>query len=211
MLVTRMKHILLVFLAVFLLELSWCGKATPPPTQQSELAMRVGAVLPEDWSLKESNGQIIISRRNPVRTHGCIGLDLSWTRYPELLREDVEKNGVTRDYNIRLRSVSKVDEAEYARLKESNSQIRVTKSTVIQDREFFEDGAMQSFDPRYRQLPDYYDKDSSVYVETTLHPWECIYPGEVARECESVLRALDSLFTKYPEARSRRVLSWMGQ
>lgn len=206
-----MKYILPVFLAVFLLELSWCGKATPPPTQQSELAMRVGAVLPQDWSLKESNGQIIISRRDPVRTHGCIGLDLSWVRYPQLLREDVEKNGVTRDYKIRLRTVSKIDLGEYARLKESNSQIKVTKGTVIQDREFFEHGAMKSFDPRYRQLPDYYDKDSSFNLETTLHPWECIYPGEVARECGSVLLALDSIFTKYPEATGRRSLSWLGQ
>lgn len=175
--------------------------------------MRVQSVLSQNWSLEESNGQIIISRRDPVRTHGCIGLDLSWTRRPELLREDVEKNGVTQDYKIRLRSGSKVELAEYARLLESNSQIKVNKGTIIQaqGREYFEDGVMQSFDARYRQLPDYYDKDSSIYVETTLHPGECIYPGEVARECEGVLRALDSILTKYPEAKNRRVLSWMGQ
>jgi hypothetical protein len=155
--------------------------------------------------------QIIISRIDPVRTHGCIGLDLSWTKHPEFLREDVEKHGVNQDYKIRLRSAPKVDLVEYTRFKESNSQIIVTKSTFIQNREFFEDGAMKSFDPRYRQLPDYYDKDSSLYLETTLHPWECIYPGDVARECESVLRRLDSIFTKYPEATNRRVLSWMGQ
>lgn len=172
--------------------------------------MRVKSLLSQNWSLEESYGQIIVSRKDPVRTHGCIGLDLSWTRYPELLREHVEKYGVTRDYKIRLRSGSRVDLAEYARLLESNSQINVTKSTVIKDREYFEDGAMKSFDARYRQLPDYYDKDSSVYLETTLHPWECIYPGEVARECESVLQALDSIFTKYPETKNRQVLSWMG-
>lgn len=173
--------------------------------------MRVESVLPRNWSLEESPGQIIISRIDPVRTHGCIGLDLSWTKHPEFLREDVEKHGVNQDYKIRLRSAPKVDLVEYTRFKESNSQIIVTKSTFIQNREFFEDGAMMSFDPRYRQLPDYYDKDSSLYLETTLHPWECIYPGDVARECESVLRRLDSIFTKYPEATNRRVLSWMGQ
>jgi hypothetical protein len=206
-----MKHVLPVIIVPFLLGLGWCGRASPPPKQYSELAMRVKSVLPRDWGLEESNGQIIISRKEPVRTHGCVGLDLSWSRHPELLREDVEKYGVNRDYKIRLRSGSKVDLAEYSRLRESNSHIVVTKSTVIQNREFFEDDAMRSFDPRYRQLPDYYDKDSSVYEETTLHPWECIYPGEVARDCERVLLALDSIFNKYPEFDNRRVLSWLGQ
>lgn len=168
-------------------------------------------MLPENWILEETEDEILISRRDPIRNHGCIGLDLSWARHPELLREHVEKYGVTRPYKIRLRSGSRVDPVDYVRLKESNSQIRVTKSTIIPDREFFEDGAMESFDPRYRQLPDYYDQDSSVYVETTLPPWECLYPAKVARECEGVLRALDSIFAQYPGATNRRVLSWMDQ
>jgi hypothetical protein len=121
----------------------------------------------------------------------------------------VERNGVAEDYKIRLRLAPKVSLVEYAQLKNSNSQITVTKRTAIQSREFYEDSAMQSFDPRYRELPEYYDKDSSVYVETTLHPWECIYPGDVARECEKVRQALDSFLTRYPEAESRRGLSWM--
>jgi hypothetical protein len=205
-----MRRILPLILASFLFGLGGCGKALPPPTPHSELAKRVMSVLPKDWSLEESNGQIIISRKDLVRTHNCIGLNFSWAMHPELLREHVEKYGVSRDYKIRLRSGAKVDLAEYARLRESNSQIRVMKGTVIQDREFFEDGAMQSFDPRYRQLPDYYDKDSSVYVETTLHPWECIYPGEVAGDCERILLALGSIFNKYPGAENHRRLSWLG-
>ena len=139
--------------------------------------MRIGSALPQNWSLEESNGQIMISRKEPITSYGCIGLDLSWTKHPELLQKDLERNGVARDYKIRLRLAPKVSLEEYGQLKNSNSQITVTKSTVIQSREFYEDGAMQSFDSRYRELPEYYDKDSSVYVETTLHPWECILSG----------------------------------
>lgn len=173
--------------------------------------MRVRALLPANWSLVATRGEIIISRKEPVRTHSCVAMDLSLVTRPELLQQYVDEHGVTRDYKIRLRSGAKVDLVEYARLNESNSQIIVTRSTVIQDREFFEDGAMKSFDPRYHKLPDYYDKDSSVHVETTLHPWGCIYPEAVARECESILRAFETILIKYPEAKNRRVLSWMGQ
>lgn len=205
-----MKHIPLVIIVMFFPGVAGCRKTTPPPTQHELLVSRVRSVLLANWSLEEGKDEIVISRKDPVRTHGCIGLDLAWLRHPELLGEHVEKYGVTRDYKIRLRSGPKVDLVEYARLQESNSQIKVTRDTVIQDRDFFEDSAMKSFDPHYRQLPDYYDSDLSLYRETTLHPWECIYPEEVARESESVLRALDSIFTRYPNARNRTSLSWMG-
>lgn len=209
-----MKHILSAIVAVVITSVASCGKATPPQPQPSGLASRVASGVPEGWSLEESNGQILISRRKPVRAHGCVGLDASWAIHPEELREFVEKSGIDLAYKIRLRRGAKIDLAEYANLARSNSQINVTKWTIIPNREFFEAHAMQSFDPRYRQLPDYYDNDSSFYLETTMHPWECIYPGEIAREVEGVLNALDSLFSKYPEAypgsNSRRTLSWMG-
>src|SRR5258705_9573643 len=37
---------------------------------------------------------------------------------------------------------------------------------------------MLSFHPTYREQPIYYTEDSSIYVETTRRPWECIYPTE---------------------------------
>ena len=194
-----MKQILpLIIISLLMVVLASCGQSAPSPVQQSELAIRIGWALPQNWTLEESKDQIIIARKEPVRSHGCIGLDLSWVRHPELLQEDVEKYGVTSDYKIRLRIGPRMDLSEYARLEDVNSQIRVTKSTMISNREFFEDGAMSSFDPRYRELPEYYDKDSSIFFGTTLHPWECIYPGDVARECASVLQSLDSIFTPLP-------------
>ena len=86
----------------------------------------------------------------------------------------------------------------------------MTKGTVIQQREFYEEEAMQSYDPGYRQLTDYYDNDSSIYVESNLHPWECIYPDDVARECQSVLSGLDLIFSRYPGAEGLRAHSWLG-
>ena len=206
-----MKQILpLIIVSLLLVVFAACGQSEPPPVQQSALAIRIGWALPQNWSLEESKDQIIIARKAQVRSHGCMGLALDWLRHPELLQEHVEKYGVTSDYKIRLRITPRMALSEYARLEDINSQIRVTKSTVISDREFFEEGAMSSFDPRYRELPAYYDKDSSIYLGTTLHPWECIYPGDVARECERVLQALDMIFTRYPGSRRRGALSWWG-
>jgi hypothetical protein len=92
---------------------------------------------------------------------------------------------------------------EYVRQKELNDQIRLSKGTQITSREFFEDEAMRSFDPTYRELPEYYDEDSSIYLETTLYPWDCVYPEAVAIDCVNVRKALDTLFQRYDASEVR--------
>ena len=62
---------------------------------------------------------------------------------------------------------------------------------------------MQSFDPAYRELPEYYDERSSIYQETTLYPWDCMYPEEVAIDCMNVRKALDTLFQRYDVSETR--------
>jgi hypothetical protein len=206
----RQLHVLILLL--FLAGLAACGHPADPTGQKNEvgLATRVGWVLPENWSLEKQNGQFIITRHGPVRSHICVSLDLGWMRRPELLRKFVEEYGNEGDYKIRLRIGPRVDLIEHARLTESNSKIPVTRDTVISNREFFEAAAMESSDPNYVQLPDYYDRDSSIYVESTLHPWECIYPDDVARECQRVLDGLDLIFSRYPGAQRLTASSWMG-
>jgi len=111
-------------------------------------------------------------------------------------------------YKIRLRRTAKLDPLEYARLKRSNDQIRVTKETMIPAHpEFHEDDVMRSFDPSYRKLPEYYDDTSSIYVETTAHVYECIHPNNVARECDTVRQKLDSLFSRYSKDSYRKMVT----
>lgn len=198
-------------LALFLLTLISCEKdeSIPRANELEALALRIGRELPVKWSVEKSENQIIVSRKEPIRTHGCVGLDVSWFKHPELLREFVERSGATRPYKIRLRFAPKLELAEYHRAYRVNDHIKVTKSTVIQDREFFEDDAMRSFDPSYRELPVYFTEDSSIYLETTRHPWECIYPTIDARECEQVLLTVDSFFARYPKAEIDKNFSWI--
>ena len=201
----------LLMLTLLLLTLTSCEnhENIPRANELDALALRMARQLPANWSLEKSGNQIIVSRKEPVRTHGCIGLDLSWTMRPELFREFVERYGVTRPYKIRLRLGPKLEVADYREAYTVNDQIRVNKGTEIQSREFYEDEAMRSFDPSYRELPVYFTEDSSIYVETTLHPWECIYPRIDAAECEQARSAVDSFFVSYPEARIERSFSWM--
>lgn len=208
-----MRQFPLLIVLLLLVGLATCGGDPADPRVQNnevDLATRVEWVLPRNWTIEKQNGQIIITRHGPVRSHTCVSLDLSWIRQPELLRKFVEDYGYEGDYKIRLRIGPRVDLVEHARLTESNSKIRVTRNSVISNREFFEEGALRSSDPTYVQLPDYYDEDSSIYVESTLHPWECIYPGEVARECQRVLEGLDLIFARYPRAERLTASSWMG-
>ena len=172
----------------------------PPQQPLSNDALRIGAVLPGDWELSESNNEVLLVRKEQIRIYGCIGLDVALLRDADLFKEHVEKHGTNQDYKIRLRFAPKIDQEEYTRLKEVNDQIRVSKSTQIANREFFEDEAMRSFDPSYRELPEYHDERSSIYLETTLFPSECVYPEEVANECENVRKALDPLFERYSGA-----------
>jgi uncharacterized SAM-binding protein YcdF (DUF218 family) len=178
--------------------------ATAQP--HSDYALRIGALLPGNWDLTESSDEILIIRKDPVRGYSCMGIDLALLMHRDLLKEDVEKNGTDQAYKIRLRFAPKIQVQEYARLKEANERIKVSKSTMISNREFFEDDAMKSFDPRYQELPEYYDEHSSVYVETTMFPWDCVYPDEVAIECENTLKALDSLFQRYSSFDHSRTL-----
>ncbi len=203
------RSILVVIVLLLLVGLAGCGQRAVQ-LRELDLAARVRWMLPPNWSLEEHNQQFIISRKDPVRSHSCVGLDLGWARDRESMRKFIDEWGSDVNYKIRLRLGPRVDLVQHARLKESNSRIRVTKGTVIPQREFYEEEAMQSYDPGYRQLPDYYDNASSIYVESNLHPWECIYPDDVARECQSVLSGLDLIFSRYPGAEGLRARSWLG-
>jgi hypothetical protein len=159
--------------------------------------------LPGNWELSESNNEILLVRNQQIRTHGCIGLDVSMLGHADLFKEFVDKYGYDEDYKIRLRFAPKMGYEEYIRQKGINDLIRLSKGSHITPREFFEDDAMRSFDPSYRELPEYYDEDSSIYLETTLHPWACVYPEEVAIDCMNVRKALDTLFQRYDVSETR--------
>jgi hypothetical protein len=203
-----MKSALSLIVPLVLLTVCACRKTTVAPLpQHSEAARRIESVLPKNWELTESDGQIIISRKDPITFYTCTGLDVSLFGHPDLWKKYVESLSHQENYKIRLRFTRFVAFAEYARFRASNREIHVTKSTTIQVREFYEDDAIRSFDPRYRELPKYYDERSSIYRETTMGPGTCIYPDEVAIECENVLRSLESFYKLYDEDSERRALS----
>ena len=178
----------------------------PPLQPRSNYALRIGAVLPGNWDLSESNNEIVLVRKAQIRSYNCVGMDLALLGNLDLLKEHVDKFGFDEDYKIRLRLAPKMGYEEYLRQKEINDQIRVGKDTDIENREFFEDDSMRSFDPGYRELPEYFDEQSSIYLETTLYPWYCMFPEEVAIECRNVRGELDTLFQRYSVSEGRRTL-----
>jgi len=178
----------------------------PPLQPHSDHALRIGAVLPGNWDLSESDKEILLVRKAQIRSYSCIGMDLALLRDLDLLKEDVDKFGMDEDYKIRLRLAPKMGYEEYVRQTEINDLITLSKDTHITPREFFEDDAMRSFDPNYRELPEYYDEHSSIYLETTLFPSYCVFPEEVAIECVNVRTELDSLFQRYSVSERRHTL-----
>ena len=207
----RMSHKWIVLVIIFLVCLSSCRKQPQPPRPtRSAFSAKIESILPTNWSLEEDGQEVIIGRKVLVRTYTCVAMDVSVMRDPDKLEQYVNTHGVTDAYKIRLRLMPVMNFSEYQRQKAINDQIVVTKSTEVPNRNFFEDDAMRSYDSRYRELPEYYDDSSSVYVETNLGPYECVYPDEVAHECESIRLKLDSLFRKYstdtPRTLSRDLL-----
>ena len=202
-----MRYILILCSSILFVTTVSCRRAVQGPLQQrSEFALRIATVLPQAWTLQESGDAIIIGRQDSVTWYPCVSLDAGMTH--DQFLKFVEKNGVKGTYKVRLRRTAKIDPAEYARLKRSNDQIVVTKWTKVPAyHEFHEDDVMRSFDPRYRELPEYYDDTSSIYVETTAPVYECIHPNSVAEECESVRLKLDSLFSRYSKDSYRRTLA----
>ena len=199
-----MNHVLIIVTVVAFVMLSSCYRATSQPQRtRSAFAAQVESVLPTDWSLEENGEEITISRKNPITQFPCVAMDVAVLRSPEALKHYIEVNGISNTYQIRLRRAAFVDVSEYQRVKAVNDQIVVTKSTPVPDRKFLEDDALRSFDSRYRELPEYYDDSSSIYLETNLGPYECIHPNPVARECEGVRQQLDSLFHRYSSENRR--------
>ncbi len=49
----------------------------------SDYAKQIGAGLPGDWELNESDNQIVIFRKEPVRAYSCVGIDVALFRYPD--------------------------------------------------------------------------------------------------------------------------------
>jgi len=197
-----------VFLLVLLATVS-CSKATPklPSQTRSAFAQQIESVLPTSWSLEENSEEIMITRKEPIMRYTCVAMDLSVLKSAERFEQYVKANGLTDIYKIRLRRTRAIDMSEYQRQKAINDQINVTKSTPVPARTFLEDDAIRSYDSRYRELPEYYDDSSSIYFQTNLGTYECIYPNEVARECESIRQKLDSLFRRYAPDDTPRTLS----
>ena len=202
------KNNWIVFVLVVLATLSSCRQVTqkPLPTR-SAFAAKIEAVLPANWSLEENGQEVMIVRKQPIIRWSCVALDLSLLRDPDRFEQYVQTHGLADTYKIRLRRTPAIDMSEYQRQKAINDQIKVTKSTPVPDRTFLEDDAIRSYDSRYRELPDYYDDSSSIYFQTNLGPYECIYPNEVATECESIRQKLASLFRKYATDDTPRALS----
>jgi hypothetical protein len=204
-----MNYKWIVLSALSLATLCSCTRVTQKPSQQhSAFAARIESVLPSDWALEESGQETVITRKQPITRYPCVAMDVGLFRQPDGLRQFVKTNGISDSYQIRLRRAAAMDTADYQRLKAINNQIVVTKSTVMPSRKFLEDDAMRSFDSRYRELPEYYDNSSSIYFETNLGPYECIYPGAVGRECEAIRQKLDSLFNRYSSDNHPRGLSF---
>jgi hypothetical protein len=202
-----MKYGWIVFSVVSLATLSSCSHATQQPSQiASPFAARIESVLPPNWALEENGQEIIIGRKEPITRYTCVAMDVSVLRNSDTLKQYVNANGFTDRYQIRLRRATVINVSEFQRLKAVNDQIVVTKSTPVPNRTFLEDDAMRSFDSRYRELPEYYDGSYSIYLETNLGPYECIYPNAVARECEGIREKLDSLFNRYSSDNNPRTL-----
>ena len=131
-------------------------------------------------------------------------------RDEDRFKQFVDRNAVMGTYRIRMRRTAKLDWSRiHIDSSALNDQIVVTKSTLITNREFYEDGAMRSFDSRYPELPQYYDDTSSIYVETTAHPYECIYPRAVAEECDMIRESFDSVVQSVLKRQLRKeVIVW---
>jgi hypothetical protein len=204
-----MNYLLILSSSLLIVNVFSCGKAVQPPRhERSEFASRIGSILPETWALQDGGVEVIISWKEPVTWYPCVALDANLMRHQDLMKEFIERHGVSGNYRIRLRRADKLEPAEYARIKASNDQIVVNKSTIIPKGEFLEDEAIRSFDPRYRELPEYYDDSSSIYVETTAPTYECIYPNSVAKECVAIRTKLDSLFSRYSKDSYRKTLMY---
>src|SRR6266404_105558 len=171
---------------------------------------RVNEILQPGWEVVETNGSVVVSRKEPVTFYHATSLPLLGPSRTQM----IEQSRYTEPYQVTLDIVERLPDEKYEELKNVNARTEreleayedrmrsfmgkgdYTPKTS-EDRALYEEYKKSLKDLLYRRLPDLYDEKYSVYITTTRHPSSAFYFTREELECRAVLENIYSFAEMY--------------
>ena len=171
----------------------------PPATTTSQFkCVKLKSVLPAGWSISNDANSITLTRNEKVFLYSSI----QWPAFTDKsMDEMVRKYGQEIVYNLTLRFVPRLNQTQYAALKQAWLDCHIDNppgpTFSIQA---WEDAQNCYHD---KEPPAYYTESYSIYVDQPDW-WSAlkIYPEVAANESDRLHESLDELFSRY-EKRQR--------
>jgi hypothetical protein len=158
----------------------------------SRFAKKIAGICPKGWRVSASNDVILVRRKSPVWIMGKVGPPAS------ILGESDEsyfkREGEKTDCELRLRFVPLMSKPEFEKLKAARAQAAARLGKGAPGKTEYTQLQIQY---AQCQVPAFFTKDYSIYVDRMdTHVLE-IYPPEAAAETETLVSSLKKLFNQY--------------
>jgi hypothetical protein len=216
----KLKLIRATFFCAAVILLAGCAAPVAQDRKKNDVASlswreRVAGILQPGWEVTQTEGSIVITRKEPVTYYNPIALPPPGKQREEM----IERSRHQEKYQITLDIVEKLSNAKYEELKAVNLKTeKELEAKEDQMRSFAGKGDFMPNTPKekalyqeyqnallhlpFHRLPDMYDEQHSIYVKTTRYPWSAFYFSREELECRAVLENIYSFADVYEGKRS---------
>ena len=179
----------------------------------SDLEIQLRKELPDGWRLSTTRSHWILRRVTPVACYNSVSLPALASE--EELKEYVKDDLYDVDYMIVLRFGPKVTPMQYEQWQAENRRARKRQDELVQSvRDIphkFDQYLPQNVEEerrvaaykaavaqiRWRQLPERFHRNHSIYIETTHNWFDAFFDDDVGAECRSAWKLVRSKFKSY--------------
>jgi len=182
---------------LILLSLSGCNTppvaTIPPQLPDPEIERKLRSILPANWSITaQEDNTFTLSRNEKVWLYVQIAWDSRGT-----FEEQVKRYGSEKHYEIRLRFLPRLTDAEFEQLKLAREPYEKVVNEGARTKSEWGDAMHEYFK---HKVPVYVTEKYSVFAEKSDDYPTRVYPESVLPECRQVLASLDSLFPRYKKS-----------
>ena len=175
-----MRHFLLLILC---LVFAASRMDAAPAVEKIDTAIR--KLLPKGWSATSSKGRVVIVRDQPVVFYVAVSLPSNDPGYLESLAREGKRG----TFKIQLIITPLLTQRDYSDIKSSITREQLYEKARIPNQEMYSESRIG--------LPECHGSDYSVYISTSRHPYQLVWPEDQNQEWQHVVAAVKSLFTEY--------------
>jgi hypothetical protein len=170
-----------------------------------DFGAKIKEILPEGWDISRADNKLTVARRDPVFLYGAISLPSAGLGR----REAVESGKRAVEYKITLEFSNRLTEEEYQALRKVNRETDQKLGIISYPMRGF--ASKGDYEPRtgkeeklyeeykqalrtlpFNRLPELYDDEFAVYIDSTRRSRTAFYSPREESECRAVM---DNIFS----------------